>query len=320
MCRPLLFSCATGHAHRPYKLGMNNILVIGAGPTGSNTAALLASKGHHVTLVSRRGTPASHPGVRHVAADVNDPQTMRELATGVDTLINCAMPAYDRWPEEFPPIGSAALSVAAAVGARLVTLSNVYGYGPVEGPLRENHALAPHTVKGRVRAGMWDLARRSGVPVAEVRASDFLGHASVGYFNLFVLPALLKGEESVFPGDLDAAHSWSFTLDVAATLAAAATSQQSWGRAWHVPSSTACVRELANATARLAKLGAPRLRRMTAEELRQAAEADTMMAEVAEMVYLFERPFLLDASETQRLLGVSATPLEQVLADNLGPC
>lgn len=296
---------------------MSNILVIGAGPTGSNTAALLASKGHDVTLVSRRGASSTHPRVKHAAANASDPAALRALAVGVETIVNCAMPAYDRWPEEFPPLGAAVLSVAEAVGARLVTLSNVYGYGRVAGPLRADHPLAPHTVKGRVRAGMWDLARRGTAQVTEVRASDFLGRGSLGYFNLFVLPALLQGEESVFPGDLDAAHSWSFTLDVAATLVAAAESDLSWGRAWLAPSSVASIRELATSSARLANLSAPRLRRMTTEELRGRAHADSMMREVAEMAYLFENPFVLDSSETEQLLNVSASPLEAALTDNL---
>jgi nucleoside-diphosphate-sugar epimerase len=54
-----------------------------------------------------------------------------------------------------------------------------------------------------------------------------------------LLPRILRGEAASYHGDLDAAHSWTYTQDVARTLVAAAQSDLSWGRAWHVPSNTA---------------------------------------------------------------------------------
>lgn len=298
---------------------MSKILVVGAGPTGSNTAALFASKGHDVTLVSRRGGSSTHPRIQHVSADASDPAALRGIAEGSTTIIvNCAMPAYDRWPEEFPRLGASTLSVAADIGAKLVTLSNTYGYGHVSGPIGEGAPFAPHTVKGRVRAGMWDLARRrSDVHATEVRAGDYLGQGAVTYFNLFVMPGLLKGEDVAFPGGLDTPHSWSYTKDVAATLVAAATTEQSWGRAWHVPSHVASVRRLASLTARLAEVDEPTLRRFRDDELQHLAAADPMMREVAEMSYLFDEPCVLDSRETEAILGVAASSLADALQDNL---
>jgi nucleoside-diphosphate-sugar epimerase len=177
----------------------HSTLVIGAGPTGRNCAFLLASAGHPVALVSRRGGQGAHPRITHIAADASDARALASIAQGVKTIINCAMPAYDRWPEEFPPIASAVLHAAKAAGADVVTLSNIYGYGRFSGPLTEDTPLAPHTVKGRVRAAMWDAALRSGLRVTEVRASDYLGQGAVTYFSLFALPGALKGEVSRFP-------------------------------------------------------------------------------------------------------------------------
>lgn len=296
---------------------MSKILVIGAGPTGSHTAALLASQGHDVTVVTRRGGSSNIPRVAHAAADARDASALRRVAEGAEAIINCSMPAYDRWPEEFPQIGAAVLSAAESAGTKLVTLSNVYGYGRVSGPIAESHPLAPHTVKGRVRAGMWDLVLRSKARATEVRASDYLGHGAVTYFNLFILPGLLKGEESAFPADLDAPHSWTFTKDVATTLVAAASSDKSWGRAWHVPSHVASVRALAEMSARLARLAQPRLRSLTEVQVRQLAAGNSMMQEVAEMRYLFDSACVLDSKETEGALGVSASPLDEALVDNL---
>lgn len=295
----------------------HSTLVIGAGPTGRNCAFLLASAGHPVALVSRRGGQGAHPRITHIAADASDARALASIAQGVKTIINCAMPAYDRWPEEFPPIASAVLHAAKAAGADVVTLSNIYGYGRFSGPLTEDTPLAPHTVKGRVRAAMWDAALRSGPRVTEVRASDYLGQGAVTYFSLFALPGALKGEVSRFPGDVDLAHSWSFTKDVARTLVAACASDASWGRAWHVPSRVASVRQLAEMAAAAVGAATPQLARLPREELIALAAADPMMREVAEMAYLFESECILDSRETERLLGLSASPLEEALRDTL---
>jgi nucleoside-diphosphate-sugar epimerase len=116
---------------------------------------------------------------------------------------------------------------------------------------------------------------------------------------------------------LDTPHSWTYTQDVAATLVAAAASSLSWGRAWHVPSSVASVRELELMAAQLTNRHEPTLRRVGEDELQKLADADSMMREAAEMCYRFDEPCVLDSRQTQGALGVIASPLRQALQDNL---
>lgn len=292
-------------------------LIIGAGPTGLHTAQLLAEAGHAVIVVSRSGGASSHPRIRRVALDARDAEALTALAAGTRTLFNCSMPRYDRWPEEFPPIAAAVLRAAEQTGADLVTLSNLYGYGHVDGAMHESLPMAPCSVKGRVRAAMWEATLAGRVRVTEVRASDYLGQAAASLFTLMTLPALLSGAPASHPGDLDAAHAWSFTKDVARTLVAAAASEASWGRAWHVPSSTASIRALAEAITRQAGVAAPPLSALSPAELARLGETDSILREVAEMGYLYDQPCLVDGRATTQALGVTATPLPQVIADML---
>lgn len=292
-------------------------LVIGAGPTGTHTALLLAEAGDTVTLVTRRGSGPRHPRIARVAQDAADGAALLRLAEGAATVFNCAMPRYDRWPQDFPPIAAAVLHAVRQTGAALVMLGNAYGYGEVTGALTEGLPMAPHTAKGRVRAAMWQDALASGARVTEVRASDYLGHNASSLYTLMTLPALLRGEPAAYPGDLDALHSWTFTRDVAATLVAAARHGLAWGRAWHVPSHDLSARELSLRFADAAGLAAPTLERMPLATLRALGETDAILAEVVEMAYLYERALQLDATATREALGVAASPLEQVLADTL---
>ena len=160
-------------------------LVIGAGVIGSRVAGMLAEQGHRVSVVSRRGSGPA--GVTTVAADAADAGTMARLAEGVAVIYNCVNPPYHRWPADWPPIAASLLGAAARSGAVLVTLSNLYGYGPAARslgrgydeahPMTEATPLAATGRKGRVRARVWQdalAAHQAGrVRVAEVRACRF---------------------------------------------------------------------------------------------------------------------------------------------------
>ncbi|MCI3928514.1 NAD-dependent epimerase/dehydratase family protein [Streptomyces sp. AN091965] len=299
---------------------MPKYVVVGAGATGSATARLLAESGAQVRLVTRRGSGPSHPRVERVAADATDTARLVEIATGAAAVFNCAMPAYDRWPTDFPPLAAAVLAAAERTGADYVMLGNTYGYGPLDGPATPDLPLAPTSEKGRVRARMWQdalAAHAAGrVRVTEVRASDYLGAGAYSPFTLMVGAQVLAGVPASYPGDLDAPHSWSYTVDVARTLVAAAGHGDAWGRSWHAPSTSDLpVRELAVRLAEAAGVPAPQLGRMSPAELREIGRADSVMAELPEMLYLYDRPNLLDASATEKAFGILPTALDVVVAE-----
>ncbi|WP_327252250.1 NAD-dependent epimerase/dehydratase family protein [Streptomyces sp. NBC_01244] len=295
-------------------------VITGAGPIGTATARLLAASGERVRVVTRTGGGPEHPLVERVAADITDTDRLTELLRGARTLYNAAAPAYQDWRTAFPPLAASLLTAAERTGTDYVMLGNLYGYGPVAEPLTPGLPLRPTSDKGRVRAAMWEealAAHKAGrVRVAEVRASDFLGEGALSLFTWTVVPAVLAGTEALLPVGLDEAHAWSYADDVARTLIAVGGREDGWGRAWHVPStSELSVRALAGRLAAAAGAPDPRLRRMTPGELAELAARDAVMAEVPEMAYLYDRALRLDASETERVLGVRATALDLVLKE-----
>jgi nucleoside-diphosphate-sugar epimerase len=210
------------------------------------------------------------------------------------------------------------LTAAERSGAGYVLLGNDYGYGPVDGPFTEDLPMRPSSTKGTVRARMWQnalAAHEAGrVRATEVRATDYIGPGATSPFTLMVAAPLLAGGPAAYPGDLDAPHSWTYVGDVARTLVAAARHDESWGRAWHVPStSTASARELATRLAATASAPTPSLRRMMPAELEEMGRDNPVMLEFLEILYLYQRPAVLDSSRTTNVLKVTATPLDQVL-------
>ncbi|WP_406037961.1 FAD-dependent monooxygenase [Micromonospora sp. NBC_00898] len=296
-------------------------VIVGAGPVGTATARLLAERGDRVRVVTRRGTGPEHPAVERVAADAADADRLTALADGADVLYNCANPAYHRWPTDWPPLAAALLTGAGRSGAVLATVGNLYGYGPVDGPMTEATPPAATGVKGQVRNRMWAdalAAHRAGrARVTEVRGSDYLGVGGTS-LPMLVLPRVIAGQRVFLPVDWDAPHSWTYIDDVARTLVAAATDPQAWGRAWHVPSAPAVpMRELAARAAALAGAPAPKLTRMPYPVLWLGGLVNPVARELRETAYQFDRPYLLDSSAATDTLGVKPTPLDVSLAETV---
>lgn len=306
---------------------MSKHVIVGMGPIGSAAARLLAARGDEVVLVSRSGSApttaglADLPGVRFVRLDATDAAALGELAAGAAVLYNCANPAYHRWPTDWPPLAAALLTAAGRAGVVLATVGNLYGYGPVDGPMTEDTPTVAGGTKGQVRNRMWAeavAAHRAGrVRVTEVRGSDYLGVGALS-LPMMLLPRVLDGRRAVLPVDFDAPHTWTYVDDVARTLVRAAADERAWGRAWHVPSPPAVsARELAVRAAALVGAPAPRLTRLPYPALWLGGLANPFARELRETAYQFDRPFLMDSSAATETLGVEPTPLGSALAQTV---
>jgi nucleoside-diphosphate-sugar epimerase len=301
-------------------------VIVGAGPVGTTLAHQLADAGHEVRVVTRSGGGPERTGVRRVRADASDAVGLARHATGAAALYNCANPpSYELWAAQWPPLAAAMLAAAERTGAVLVTTGNLYGYGPVGKPISRDHPLAAVGAKGRLRADMWRdalAAHEAGrVRVTEVRASDYVG-PGLGPANGLLAryaEAVLK-ERTVYAfGDPDAPHSFSYVPDVARTLAAVAADERAWGQAWHVPSPPATsVRQALTDLAAAARVRPPRLRRVPRALLRPLHPFVPVLRELDEVLYQWERPFVIDAAVTTAVLGLRATPWEQVVRDTVG--
>ena len=295
---------------------MTRHVVVGAGPIGSAVARQLLAAGDEVTVVTRSGS--GEAGATKVALDATDAAGLSAVAAGAATIVNCANPPYHQWATLWPPLAAAMLSAAEASGAVLVTASNLYGYGPVDGPMSPATPLAPTGAKGQVRVQMWQdalAAHRAGrVHAVEVRGSDYIGPHSESHFER-VLPTALAGKTARVVGDPDAPHSWTYTEDMAATLVAVAKDERTWGRAWHAPcTAVASQREALTQACDIAGVAAPKVVGLPGWQMTMAGWFSPTIREVGEVAYQFQMPFISDDSETREVLGVASTQWPEVLA------
>lgn len=296
-------------------------LVVGAGPVGTALALRLADAGSRVRVVTRSGGGPSHPLVERVALDASDSDRLADAARGASVVYNCANPgSYPHWERVWPPLAASILRAAEATGAVLATMANLYGYGPVDGPMRRDTPLRPSDHKGVLRARMWEdalAAHDAGrVRVTEARASDYLGPtapASNGLLPMYAAATLAGRPATVF-GDPDAPHSWTAVDDIAATLDVLGRDERAWGSAWLVPSNPpVSVRDVLRALGERAGTGEPRLRRMPRWVLAAGGTVVPILREVTGVLYQFERPFVVDASETTDTFGVTPTDWDALL-------
>jgi nucleoside-diphosphate-sugar epimerase len=300
---------------------MGTHLVVGAGPTGAGTARKLADLGHTVIVATRSGTDIDHPGVETRAVDANDVAALAGLAADIDVVYNCANPPYFAWATDWPPLGKALLGTAARHSAVLVTMSNLYGYGPVNEPMTENHPQAATFPKGQIRAQMWRdalTAHNDGrIRATEARASDFYG-VGVGqsaHMGARMVERALSGKTVSVVGDPDVVHSWTAMDDVTTMLVRLGTDDRAWGRAWHVPTAPAISsRELVHQLCSIAGIDPVKVRGYSSFELRIAGVFSKSIREVGDILYQLEKPFVIDSSDATATFGLEATPTTDVLA------
>lgn len=294
-------------------------VIFGTGPVGRAVMSELLARGRRVRMVNRSGRAELPAGVEIVAGDASDPGVTRAICQGAAVVYNCTNPPYTAWPTLFPPLQQGVLAGAIAAGAKLVAIENVYMYGPTAGrPLTEDLPYAATTRKGRTRARMAEElleAHASGrVRVAIGRASDFFGPGvrdSAAGERVFARAVL--GKPAQILGDADLPHSYAYMPDVGKGLVILGERDEALGQAWHLPSAPA-ITTRAFIELAFAEAGhAPRIQALPSWLVRALGLGMPMMRELAEMLYEFEEPFIVDHQRFAQAFGDHTTPLPEAI-------
>jgi nucleoside-diphosphate-sugar epimerase len=197
-------------------------------------------------------------------------------------------------------------------------MSNLYGYGPVDGPITQKTPLAATHPKLRLRAQMWAdalAAQDAGrVRATEVRASDYI--EANGLLSFGLGKPVLAGKRAYSPAPLDVPHSWTSITDCARTLVTVATDERALGQAWLVPTNPALtIRQLATRFAAVNGAPAPKLTAIPYPALWATGVFSPMAKELRTTRYQFTRPFVLDSSATTDEFGLTPVALDDALRD-----
>lgn len=279
----------------------------------------LLARGKPVRMVDRHGSTSLPEEVERMSGDAADRRFARDASADARVVYQCLSPPYHRWPELFPGLQAGVVAGAAAAGAVLVALENVYMYGPPgQRALTEKSPMTAMTRKGRVRARMSEAlmeAHSSGrARVVIARSSDFFGpDVRVAAMGARVFGAALVGRPASVVGNLDRMHTQTFMPDIARALVLLAESADAVGEVWHLPApETVTTRRFLELVFEHA--GHPlKIRRAGRAMVRLLGYFNPTVRELREMMYQFEESFFVDNSKFVATFGDVATPLSEAI-------
>ena len=194
-------------------------------------------------------------------------------------------------------------------------MNNLYGYGPVDGPMTEQTPLAAIHPKLRLRADMWReaLARHQAgrIHAVEIRASDYIEANSI--LSIALGKPLLSGKRGYAPAPLNVPHSWTSITDAARALAMVAAESRAWGQAWHATNPPLTVRQIAIRFAEVNQAPPAKVSAIPCPVLWTVGLFSPLVRELRTTRYQFDRPFILDSSAIDRTFGLTPTPLHVAL-------
>jgi nucleoside-diphosphate-sugar epimerase len=300
-------------------------VVLGTGAIGRAIAEELVRRGKTVRMVNRSGVMAESPaGADVLATDLYDPANVREVTRGAKVVYQSAQPRYFEWPEKFPPLQKSVIEGLTGGDAKLVIVENLYMYGEMDGkPLTEDTPYKAHTRKGRVRAQMSEAALRvhqeGRLRVTIGRGSDYFGPWGTGSsMGERVVHSLLQGKSAQIVGRLDIPHTHTYIPDFGKALVILGERDEVDGQAWHVPNDMPEITqgEMVHIFAEEAGVE-PKMSSMGRLMMRIGGLFIPEAKESVEMMYEFEKPFIVDSSKFEGTFGVRATPMREAIKETV---
>jgi len=300
-------------------------VVLGTGAIGRAVAEELVRRGESVRMVNRSGKMDDVPaGVAVVASELYDQAEVKEVTRGAKVVYQASQPEYFKWPEKFPSLQKSILDGLTGSGAKLVLVENLYMYGDTDGkPMTEDMPHNAHTRKGRVRGEIstaaFDAHKEGRVRVTSARGGNFFGpwgtDSTMGARAFY---PLLHGKPAQLIGRTDLPHTHTYIRDFGTALVILGERDEADGQAWHVPNDQP-------------RMSQGDLVRMFAEEAgaepKMSSMGKIMMAvgglfireakETVEMMYEFDRPFVVDSGKFEKTFGMKATPMKEAIRDTV---
>lgn len=298
-------------------------IILGAG--GGITHALvqeLVPRHEAVKLVSRRGFTL--PGTESAKADLTREAEVNSVVEQSSVVYLLAGLPYNTaiWREQWPVVMRNAIEACKARNAGLIFFDNVYMYGYVRGPMREDTPMNPCSRKGEIRSRIATLllseAAGGNLRSLIARSADFYGPYAKGSSvpMLLVLERLAKGNKPQWLANAKALHSFTYTMDCGKALRLLAETETAYGQVWHLPTARPPItgEEFIRIAAR--QYGVEGKYTVLGKRLiRLGGIFDKLVRETYEMIYQSEHDYVFDSSKFEKQFNFTPTPYEKGIAD-----
>ncbi|HJS17276.1 MAG TPA: NAD-dependent epimerase/dehydratase family protein [Anaerolineales bacterium] len=300
-------------------------VVLGTGAIGRAVAEELVRRGESVRMVNRSGKMNEVPdGVEVVASDLYDPANVRAVTRDAKVVYQSAQPHYHQWPEKFPRLQKSILEGLSGSNAKLVLVENVYMYGDTHGkPVTEEMPYNAHTRKGRVRgeisSAAFDAHKEGRVRVTAARGGNFFGPwGTDSTMGERVFYPLLRGKSAQLIGRTDLPHTHTYVKDFGKALVILGERDDADGQAWHVPNDEPQMTQAELVSLFAEEAGVePKMSSMGKMMMTIGGLFIPEAKESVEMMYEYEKPFVIDSSRFEKIFGMQATPIREAIRETI---
>jgi nucleoside-diphosphate-sugar epimerase len=197
-------------------------------------------------------------------------------------------------------------------------------YGDTHGkPMTEDTPNQAHTRKGLVRGEISNAAfaahKEGRLRVTAARGGNFFGpwgtDSTMGGRAFY---PLLRGKPAQLIGRVDVPHTHTYVKDFGQALTILGEREEADGQIWHVPNDQP-------------RMSQEELVRLFAEEAGVEPKINSMgklmvsigglfipeAKETVEMMYEFDKPFVIDSSKFEKAFGMKATPIREAIRETV---
>jgi nucleoside-diphosphate-sugar epimerase len=282
-------------------LGINGI-------TGKLLAEVLVKRGYKVRGVSRRPFLGNW---EHVSADVLNPQSLEKAIEGSEVVYFCVGLDYNIkvWQRDWLPMLESVIVSCINHKAKLVFLDNVYMYGLVKGEMTEQTPMNPTSKKGEVRKAvaekLLDAFKNRGLKGCIARSADFYGpDCEKSMLTATVFENLAKGKTAQLLGNPDKIHSYTFTEDIAKSMATLGLDNRAEGQVWHLPTTKNPLSGKKMVELIAQNMGEkPKMMGMGNFMVRLLGLFIPILKEIHEMMYQYNNDYVFNSDKYERTFG-----------------
>jgi nucleoside-diphosphate-sugar epimerase len=292
--------------------------VLGAGGPVANalTKELLD---HHETvrLVSRRPVDINGDNLTWRKADLLNLQEVKEAAKGSTVIYLCAGLVYDAkiWQEQWPVIIRNVIDATRENNARLIFFDNVYMYGLVNGPMKEDTPYLPISEKGKVRAAIAETIMnevKAGTLNATIaRAPDFYGTTSTNaLLDMMILTKYAQKQTAQWVGNPNKLHNFIYIPDAGRAMYLLGQHPESANQIWHLPTAPVMKgHEFLELAARIYGVK-PKFMRIPKFMLQILGLFNKVIAGAVEMYYQNEHDYIFNSDKFEKAFSFKPTTYE----------
>jgi nucleoside-diphosphate-sugar epimerase len=289
-------------------------VVTGAGPVGWTVAEQLAGRGERVRVLTRSGSGPDHPNIEKLNGDASNAGLLAGAFDGAAAVFHCihgSSYSATAWGRELPAAERAVLAAAGEAGAVVVFPESLYSYSNPERVMDEGSAREASGGKRGIRAALLRAREANATDTVSVVAGDFFGpRVRMAHAGERMVPTVLARRPLQVVGNADQPHSFTYVPDLAAAMIGAAAKPGLWNRVLHAPTNPPLTqRQIAEALAAAAGMPSANVHAVPGWVLRTLGLFSADIRELGEMLYQFERPFVMDSAASEEQLGLHPTPL-----------